>query len=100
MRTAAATAAGLRAPLLAPTVVGDLEEEPGASFGLIDQSLDQARRGDIAVLGAQPVRFAQPLGELRIVIAKLGQHLPRWEIISIVVDHALQPSDMADGAQR
>ena len=40
-----------------------LEQEPRPPLGLVNPDFDQARRGDVAVLIAQVVRFAEASGE-------------------------------------
>src|SRR5690348_571951 len=52
-------------------VAAGLEEEPGAALGLVDPHLDQAGRGDVAVLLAGLVRGAEVRCELLVVLLEL-----------------------------
>src|SRR5882757_8870123 len=38
--------------------------------------------------------------QLQVVVAQLGQHVQRRDIVRVVVEHALLARDLADGAQR
>src|SRR5215468_11673719 len=74
-----------------------LEQEPGAPLSLIDPDLDQARARHIAVLVAKPMRLPEVCGKLLVVVAELGKHVHRCDEIGIVVEDALQTTDVADG---
>jgi hypothetical protein len=87
---------GIRRRLLMCAIVSDLEEGPHSTVGFVDPILDQARRGNITVLTAQTVHSAQAHSELDIVLAQLGQHGMRRQVVRIVVLHALQSGDMSD----
>src|SRR5438132_13097545 len=56
-----------------------LEEKPGASLGLVDPDLEKTCRRHVAVLVADVVRLAHPLGESRVVLAQLRQHVARGD---------------------
>src|SRR5262252_1284221 len=69
---------------------GRLEQEPGATFGLVDPVLDQAGAGHLVVLLANRVGLAQAR----------GQHIQRRDEVSVVVQDSLQAADVADRVQR
>src|ERR1019366_4857730 len=78
---------------------GCLKQEPGAPLRLVDPGFQQARAGDVAVLVAKAVRFAQAGRQLPVVVTQLGEHVLRRDEIGIVVQDALQPADVPDRAQ-
>ena len=43
------------------------------------------------------MRLAQAGGERLVVLAQLGQHVQRLDVVGIVVQHALRARDVADG---
>ena len=77
-----------------------LEQEPGAPLGFVDPDLDQARGGDVAVLVADVVRLAQARRERLVVLAQLGEHVLRLDVVGVVVDTRCSPGDVADRAER
>src|SRR5215813_14204060 len=79
---------------------GRLEQEPGATLGLVDPVLDQAGAGHVVVLLANRVGLAQARGQLLVVVAQLRKHIQRGDEVRVVVQHALQAADVADRAQR
>jgi hypothetical protein len=74
----------------------DFEEEPCAPFRFVDPGLNEAGRRDIAVLVTNIVCLAQPGGERLIVLAQLGQHVQRLDVVRVVIQNALEPGDVAD----
>ncbi len=44
--------------------------------------------------------LAQTRGERLIVPGQLGEHILWLDVVRVVVQHALQPTYMADGSQR
>src|SRR5262252_7686524 len=83
-----------------PCHAGRLEQEPGAPLGLVDPVLDQAGAGHVLVLVANRVSLAQARRQLLVVVAQFGKHIQRRDEVGVVVQHALQASDVADRAQR
>jgi len=82
-------AAGIFAPIR-------FEQEPEASLGLVQPDLDQACAGDVAVLIADVVSLAQLRRESLVVVAELGEHVGRLDIIGVVVGETLGARDMTD----
>src|SRR6476661_3738446 len=76
------------------------EQEPGPSFCLVDEILQEARGSDVAVLAAEVVRFPQSRGQVLVVVTQFREHIERRDKIGIVVLDALQTADMADRAHR
>src|SRR4051812_35534387 len=76
------------------------KQEPGATLRLVDPVLDQARRRDVAGFIYNIVHLAQAGRELLVVLAELGQHVERLDVVRIVVLDALQARNVPDGAQR
>src|SRR4029079_4017007 len=72
------------------------EEKPSAPLGLVDPDFEQARGCDIAMLIANIVRFAHPLGKLEVVLAKLRQHVVGRDEIRVIVGYSLQLGYMTD----
>ncbi len=52
------------------------------------------------MLVAQVMRLAHPLRQLHVVVAQLGQHVERRDVVRVVVEDALQLRDVADRAHR
>ena len=77
-----------------------LEQEPGAPLGLIDPDFQQACGGNIVVLLAKAMRFAQVCHQLFVVIAQFGEHIHWRNKIRIVVRDTLQAADVADRMYR
>jgi hypothetical protein len=73
-----------------------LEEEPSASLGLINPSLKQACAGHVSMLVTKAVRLAHMRGQLLIVVAQLGQHIQRRDVVGIVVEDPLQTCYLAN----
>src|ERR671922_2396154 len=46
------------------------------------------------------MRLAKVRSQLLVVVAQLGQHVQGGDKIRVVIQDTLQPTDMADGAQR
>src|SRR4051794_21436479 len=77
-----------------------LEQKPGAPLGLVDQVLQQARGGHVAVLVAQVVRLAHTGRKGLVVVAKLTQHVERVDVVRVVVENAFEPRSMTERSQR
>src|SRR6187200_2201101 len=76
-------------PLMAAVVrlAAGLEQEPGASLGLVEPDFQHAGGGHVVVLLANLVRLAHGLGDRLIVGQELAQHIDRRdEILVIVLD--------------
>src|SRR5258708_17906351 len=69
---------------------GCLEQEPHAPLGFVDPILDQAGGCHVVVVVANRVRLAQARAQLLVVVAQLGEHVPRRSGIGVVVPHAVQ----------
>ena len=69
---------------------GHLEQELDAPFGLVDPVLDQAGGCHVTVLVAKRMGLAHAGGQLRVVAAKLRQHVLRRDEVGIVVENALR----------
>src|SRR5579871_2774942 len=65
------------------------EQEPGSPLGLVDPVLDQAGGRDVSMLIAHIVHLAQSGGERLVVLAQLGEHVERIDILGIVIRNAL-----------
>src|SRR6516225_4158790 len=83
-----------------PCNAGRLEQEPGAPLGLVDPVLDQAGASHVVVLVANRVGLAQARYQLLVVVAQLREHVEGGDEVCVVVQHALQAADVADGPQR
>src|SRR5882757_6485599 len=79
--------------------VDRLGEEPSATLGFVDPHLKQAGSGDIVVLITKGVCFPHVGCELPVVVSKLSEHTGRRHEFGIIVEQALQTTDLADGAQ-
>src|SRR4051812_24920028 len=77
---------------------GRLEQEPCATFRLVDPVFDQAGRGDIAVLVADIAGLPHAPCEHQVVFLQLGQHVFRCDEIRFIVLDAFHPRDVADRA--
>ena len=77
-----------------------LVEKPYAPFGLVDPLLDQACRRYVVLLIAEFVRLAHARDQRLIVGSELRQHIQRIDIVGVIVEEALAPRNVADGAQR
>src|SRR3954451_16122847 len=66
------SAASVRSGSISP---GRLEQEPCATFRLVDPVFDQAAGGDIAVLAADIAGLPHALCERQVVFLQLGQHV-------------------------
>ena len=77
-----------------------LEQEPHPPLGLVDPVLEQAGGGDVAVLVAEIVGLLQVKRELLVVVAQLGEHVLRGDVVGVVVQDPLQLGDVPDRAQR
>src|SRR5580698_9756342 len=82
------------------SVPGRLEEKPRPPFGLVDPHLEQAGRRDIAVPLAGMVGFAHARDQAFVVLAELGEHVLRLDVVGVVVIDALLAGDVADGSDR
>jgi hypothetical protein len=75
------------------------EEEPIAAFSLVDPNLDQAGRGNVAMLFTDVVGLAQSRGQGAIVLRQFRQHIQRLDIFRIVIKDSLSPRNVADRFQ-
>ena len=76
---------------------GYLEEEPNATFALIYPIFEKAGSSNIACIIADCVDRSHARDQGLLVLAKLAQHILRSRILCIVVQDALQASDVSDG---
>jgi hypothetical protein len=81
-------------------IPGGFKQEPYAALGFVDPIFEHARRRDIAMLITEIVNLAHFVGELQIIIAKLGQHVVRRYELSVVVQDALLAVDLANRTDR
>src|SRR5206468_11491441 len=79
---------------------GCLEQEPGPTFGFIDPDLDQTCRGHVTILIAHVVRLAKSRDQSFVVIDQLREHVQRFDVLSIIIEHALSARDVTDRSQR
>src|SRR5260221_12872883 len=77
-----------------------LEQVPGALLGLVDPDFDQAGGGNGAVLVNNVVNLAQTSGKRLVVVAQFGKHVQRFDVLRIVVQHALKARDASDRPER
>ena len=82
------------------TFASRFEQEPGATLRFIDPDLYQAGGRDVAVFVADVVDLAKSRGQRLVVSRKLGEHVPWFDIVRIVVRHSLQSGDVTNGFQR
>jgi hypothetical protein len=67
---------GMSAPAgISLDAMGHFEEEPGASSGVVDPHVDEARHDNIAALLAERPRRAQGAGQYLVVNAKIGEYV-------------------------
>lgn len=64
-------------------------QEPCPPLGFIDSDVDEAGSRDVAVLIADVVSLAEARRQRLIVLAQLGQHVLRLDVLSIIVGDAL-----------
>src|SRR4051812_30165349 len=62
-----------------------LEQEPGAPLGLVDPNLDQAGGGHVPGVLADVVGLAEARRQRLVVLAQLGQHVLRLDVVRVVV---------------
>lgn len=60
------------------------EQEPGAPFGFVNPNFDQAGGGDVTLFFADIVGLAQARGKRFAILAQLGEHVLRLNILGIV----------------
>src|SRR5262245_41101534 len=77
-----------------------LKQEPGSPLGFIDPDFDEAGGGDVAMLVADVVGLAQPRRQHLVVLAQLGEHVLRIDVVGVVVQDALEVADLADRFDR
>src|SRR6478672_8004185 len=87
----------LRLGLCAPSC---FEQEPCASFRFVDPHLEQARRRNVVIVVAKAVRAAHFRSQLLVVLAKLGKHVERRDVIGVIVEQPFLRGDLADRAER
>src|SRR5690348_4259759 len=84
--------------VLTRTAAGGLEQEPGPPLCFVDPHFDEARGRDVAVVVAHVMDLAQRRRQAPVVVAQLGQHVLRVDIVGVVVENALAPRNVADRA--
>src|SRR5215469_12211135 len=77
-----------------------LEQKPGASLGLIDPQLDQARGGDVAMHLADVMDLTKTGRERLVVFPQFGKHIEGLHVVRVIVCDSLQPRDVADRVER
>jgi hypothetical protein len=76
------------------------EQEPSAPFGFIDPDFDQAGAGNVPVLLADAMGFAQTSSKSSTVLAQFSEHVFWFDVRSVVIQYTLGASDVADGPER
>ena len=76
------------------------EQKPDPLFNFVDPHLEQARCSHVAILFAQFVYLPHPCSELDVVFPQLREHAVRRHVLAVVVGHALQARNLADGTKR
>jgi hypothetical protein len=80
---------GMSAPAgISLDAMGHFEEEPGASSGVVDPHVDEARRDNIAALLAERPRRAQGAGQYLVVNAKIGEYVLGTDEFDVAADRA------------
>src|SRR5438132_5945480 len=76
-----------------------LKQEPGSAFGFIDPNFDQTRCGDVAMLVTHVVRFAETSCQGPVVLRQLSDHVQRFDVFRIIIEHALSAGNVANRFQ-
>ena len=71
------------------SALAGFEEEPGPPLGFIDPNFKEAGGGNVAVFIADVVSFAEVRGQRLIVLAQLGKHILRLDVLGVIVCDAL-----------
>src|SRR6185437_12878788 len=91
--------AGARTSWRSSSPATRLKQEPHTPLGLIDPVLDEARGCDVAQLVHYVVHFTQTTGQRLVVLAQLGEHIERIDVVGIVVLDSLQAGNVPDRAE-
>ncbi len=82
-----------------PVILGQLEQEPDSTLGLVEDILYNVARRRVAPTVAQIDRGALALGDLPVVVEQPPDHLRGRHVVVIIIRDPLKPADVPNAPE-